>query len=665
MMKEAKGITLIALIITIIVLLILSGVSIAMLTGDNGIITKAIEAKEKTEEAKIREEQELNNLLNEIINEVTSEEGYNERKSVNSPKVTKGMIPIKYNGTDWVVCSKEDPEWYSYDDTKKWANIMLSDGTYKEGKVQEGQVVKENELGSMYVWIPRYAYRIVGEKNIEVNFLKGNTNQDKVGKEYTEDENVDTKTTAIVHPAFRLGGGKLSGIWVAKFEASGTNKNGQAVGNGSSTSSAQQYAPDETTLVKSLPNKISWRHITIGESQKRSMDIAGAQKEKYGLEYANSHLIRNSEWGAVAYLCYSQYGNVPKINGASSLVSGSHWYDMYTGQGPKGTNDEGWYSRTDDTHNYNTPNGVLASTTGNATGIYDMNGGNTGQGPKGTNDEGWYSRTDDTHNYNTPNGVLASTTGNATGIYDMNGGNWEKVAGYLDNGNGNLNYYGKSADGSIKYFENGKINPAYESLWDKYEVSEEEKTNKISLGDGTTLTQGELWNWNKREEKHHEARRRITESTYNNMANHKGIGVISLGDGTTLTQGELWNWNKREEKHHEARRRITESTYNNMANHKGIGVSEISTAFSFYAPYGTDSNNQIWGWFKTAQEAVAGKQNYARAWDNDYVLMGHGAFPFVLRGGSCIDGSSAGVLGSFVTGGAPYGNDGFRSVLVV
>ena len=90
------------------------------------------------------------------------------------------------------------------------------------------------------------------------------------------------------------------------------------------------------------------------------------------------------------YLCYSQYGNVPKINGAGSLAQNDYWYDMYTGQGPKGTNDEGWYNRTDNTHNYNTSNGVLAS-----------------------------------------------TTGNVTGIYDMSGGSWERVAGYLDNGNWN------------------------------------------------------------------------------------------------------------------------------------------------------------------------------------------------------------------------------------
>lgn len=55
MMKKQNGITLIALVITIIVLLILAGVSIAMLTGENGILTKASGANEKTTAAEIEE----------------------------------------------------------------------------------------------------------------------------------------------------------------------------------------------------------------------------------------------------------------------------------------------------------------------------------------------------------------------------------------------------------------------------------------------------------------------------------------------------------------------------------------------------------------------------------------------------------------------------------
>ena len=559
-LREEKAITLIALVVTIVILLILAGVSIAALSGENGILIKAKESKQKTQQAQSDEEYALQSILGTINSTLPSTDGYNESKSVNSPKITKGMIPIKYEGENWKVCSQDDANWYKYDGTKQWANIMLSDGTYKSDSVQVGQVVEESELGSMYVWIPRYAYKIAGEKNIQVTFLKGNTNEGTDENTYTTDENTDTKTTAIVHPAFNIGGGAINGIWVAKFEASGTNKDANAVGNANSTSSAQQYAPDSTTIAKSLPNKISWRHITIGESEARSMAITTTSKDSYGIDYASSHLIKNNEWGAVAYLCYSNYGSVPKINGTGSLVSNSHWYDLYTGQGPKTSTDEGYYS-------YN-----------------------------------------ESHNYDTTNGQLASTTGNVTGIYDMNGGAWERVAGYLDNKNGSLNYCGQSADGSIKYFENGVLNSAYSSIWDKYEVSEEEINN----------------------------------------------------------QG-LWDWNKRSLPDQQARLRMTQATFDNMAKHKGIGVNEVSSTFSFYAPYTppTENNSQPWGWFKTAEQAVNGSQDYARTWDNDYVFIGHIAYPFVVRGGSCNFGSAAGVLFSYINNGGAGSTHGFRSVLVL
>ena len=58
-LKERKGITLIALVITIIVLLILAGVSITMLTGENGILTKAKSEKTRTENASAEEKVKL------------------------------------------------------------------------------------------------------------------------------------------------------------------------------------------------------------------------------------------------------------------------------------------------------------------------------------------------------------------------------------------------------------------------------------------------------------------------------------------------------------------------------------------------------------------------------------------------------------------------------
>ena len=565
-MKNTKGITLIALVVSIIVLLILAGITIAALSGDNGILTRAKEAKQKTEQAQKEEEENLQ----EITDTINGVEGYSRSKKVNSPKVVTGMIPIKWKNNNWIVCSQDDAEWYNYDDKKEWANVMLSDGTYKSGTVTEGQVVQENELGSMYVWIPRYAYKIAGEKNIEVTFLKGNTNEGVDGATYTTDQTTDTTKTAIVHPAFNLGGTELNGFWVAKFEASGTNKDGNAVGNASSSAAGEQYAPDSTTIAKSLPNKISWGYISIGESEKRSMDIATTDKEKFGLTSGtNSHLIKNSEWGAVAYLSYSKYGNIPMTNGTGSLVTGSHWYDIYTGQGPKSETDETYYSY------------------------------------------------DESHNYNTSNGILASTTKNVTGVYDMAGGAWEGVAGYLDNSNANLSAFGKSEDGSIQYFENGKLNSKYTNLWDSYEVSEEEKNNKVTLSDGTVET-------------------------------------------------GLWDGSKTALKYQEARYRLTKYNYDHMANHKGIGVNEVikttSKPFSFQAPSGT---NNSWRWFTSAEDAVAGKEDYGRTWNKDDVIIGHLATCFILRSGQCGEGASAGILYSYMTDGRKIHSVGFRSTLTV
>ena len=91
-LKEKSGITLIALVITIIVLLILAGVSIAMLTGDNGILTRAIESKEQTEKAGEKEQIELaymESKTSKLNTEVTSEELL---KSLNNNKITAESV---------------------------------------------------------------------------------------------------------------------------------------------------------------------------------------------------------------------------------------------------------------------------------------------------------------------------------------------------------------------------------------------------------------------------------------------------------------------------------------------------------------------------------------------------------------------------------------------
>ena len=95
--EKNTGITLIALVITIIVLLILAGVSIATLTGENGILTRAQEAKEKTEQAQRDEEAQLADLEDYINGTIISEEGYDEQTGVNKPNLKSGMIPVYYD----------------------------------------------------------------------------------------------------------------------------------------------------------------------------------------------------------------------------------------------------------------------------------------------------------------------------------------------------------------------------------------------------------------------------------------------------------------------------------------------------------------------------------------------------------------------------------------
>ncbi len=67
-MKEQKGITLVALVITIIILLILAAISIATLSGDNGLFNRAKQAKNNTIDAQIRENEALNSYNNAIDN---------------------------------------------------------------------------------------------------------------------------------------------------------------------------------------------------------------------------------------------------------------------------------------------------------------------------------------------------------------------------------------------------------------------------------------------------------------------------------------------------------------------------------------------------------------------------------------------------------------------
>ena len=120
--RKNRGITLIALVITIIVLLILAGVSIAMLTGNNGILTQAKLAKENTQTAKEQEEKGLDKI-NSYINEKTIKDNYTD---INGDKATI-------------------PEGFTVDEKE---NII------SKGLVVHGPDKANGDNGSEFVWVP-------------------------------------------------------------------------------------------------------------------------------------------------------------------------------------------------------------------------------------------------------------------------------------------------------------------------------------------------------------------------------------------------------------------------------------------------------------------------------------------------------------------------------
>ena len=386
--RKQKGITLVALVITIIVLIILAGVSIAMLVGENGIITQAQRAKEETEQAKKKEETDLDSMDEYINGIIKGKDSYVDNVLITSPKLSNGMIPVKYvEGTGWVKTDSKDNQWYNYEN-KEWANVVLEDSSFTiKGN---NEVLDETQPYSMLVWIPRYAYQITSQYhtggetagNINIVFIS-TENKGKDGKIY----NTTYPTVAVdgrmedyvVHPAFDYGETQLEGIWVGKYESSNRTCTIEA------TTGEKEYTGEEVITIRA--GVTSWRNISEGNAFSTCLNM-NKEGNPYGLSSNDNevdpHLMKNGEWGAVAYLTQSRYGKNNKI----------------------------WN---------NSNNSYITGMAGSSVDAADE---------------------DSTNAYNTTLGVEASTTGNITGIYDMSGGAGESIAAYVDNGSSSLTRYG-------------------------------------------------------------------------------------------------------------------------------------------------------------------------------------------------------------------------------
>ena len=307
--------------------------------------------------------------------------------------IDDSMIPVVYTGSTttsggkWTSVSiadiKADPtKWFDYTgdstngDGPRWANaVTVKDPSkYKDKSL----VVDEADILGYWVYIPRYAYKVmrysVNDKYVsdstaisnggfEIVFETKDTpkktptacSNSSSSRYYQDCSNVSqeygatTGTSWATHPAFTWGTEELNGFWIGKFETTGTESSPTVLPN-----EYHQYPSsigDMYDVAKSMgvedPNNKYGNTASTNQSNQNNNNLA----------ISTSHMLKNSEWGAVTYLASSKYG--AGINNVQLNISSG---GGGTGKGPSGGA-------------YNTADGQKASTTNNIYGVYDMVGG--------------------------------------------------------------------------------------------------------------------------------------------------------------------------------------------------------------------------------------------------------------------------------------------------
>ena len=255
--------------------------------------------------------------------------------------------------------------------------------------------------------------------------------------------NIGSNTSSsswATHPAFTFGSTELNGLWVGKFETTGKVN-------------APTIKPNQHANVSELVGTFYTMARSIGvgtydPTNNGGNTILGLTQNSHNLSTATSHMLKNSEWGAITYLASSKYGagtNNVSINSASpsksadadiASPSSSYKYGI-TGCGPNNIN------RSTTTYS------SVTTSTGETVNLPALSSSHI-EDPLACGDVD--------HSYIGDIGQLASTTNNVYGIYDMSGGAYEYVMGNL------TSYADQSESSSTNYTEN-PIKPPYVDLY--------------------------------------------------------------------------------------------------------------------------------------------------------------------------------------------------------
>ena len=204
---------------------------------------------------------------------------------VSKPELADNMIPVIYEDGSWKKADVNS-KWYNYLN-KNWANAVVvketkdgdnSHSRYEYLEAPFGTVINDDDILGYFVWIPRFRYQLFSSNSVT-----------PINIAFESVETTKSLGTSpgqwLTHPAFTYNNHELSGIWVGKYEASNSNDN---------------------IIVKS---GTAWTNIDYVSANDKILSMTN-QNNIYGLKGVNTHMVRNSEWGALAYLTNSIYGNL-------------------------------------------------------------------------------------------------------------------------------------------------------------------------------------------------------------------------------------------------------------------------------------------------------------------------------------------------------------------
>ena len=586
-----------------------------------------------------------------------------DKSGVNEPVLDEGMIPVYYDESTetWKKASKGNSnkkyQWYDYDN-KMWANSVTVSSTNRSKylSAKNGTEIPMDDILTMQVWIPRYKYKVWnynadGTKTsspqpIEITFENetestgeitctdsiSGTNEDpsetcklKATNEVCTDSTCNNKI--YTHPAFTFGNEEIKGFWIGKFELTGTI---------------------DSITVK--PNLSSIRYQTVSSFETNIMKMKNSGNQ-YGFSTStDTHMIKNMEWGAVAYLSHSKYGTCS--GGTCKEVNINNSKGYYTGRSGGSSNSE---ASSEGTYKYNqTKNTVtemidegtqITPTITNDTtypwtetdGLYKS----SNQGKNSTTTNLKFSFTAPTNNtylsfdwsvssesasYDylyytiTKDGTTLSDTGTSTKIGGTGLGTTESALTYkniskkLAKGEYVLTFtYRKDSSGAsgtdTGYIKNIKV-------LDSPTV----KVTKTPIGEGkdgpSASTTHNIYGV-------YDMSGGANEYTMSNIVNSDGTTMIPLDSGyTTTTYPDIKYYDKYS---------YSTSSASRIRSKLGDGIKEV--------------------------------YNGSVGWYSDDSYLASSSSPWFIRGGYCIDGADAGVFGSYGSYGSSNSLNSSRSVI--